>query len=256
MTTQPTSQGYSNDLALWFFASASAILLAVSMPATFAVVAPFHSSGSTFGLVLALGTLLAFEVGAVGCKLVTLAIPGWAGRMNLLTALLLGLTTLANYWHGSDLFSQAALAPSLAAIREAGYGPLVALVYAATIPILLFVFLSATVARAKQLSTASASPELTLASQRDQAIVDALEALTTRLAASQAISVVAPQETSQPVASPAQLPEEASGEALGASEASRYACPHCARPLANPGLVGLAKRYGHCAACKAAKEAA
>src|SRR5690242_571539 len=121
-----------NDPALIFFASASGLLLAVSMPATYAVVAPFHSSGDWFGIGLALATLLAFEVGAVGCKLVTLAIPKWSLRMNLLTVLLLAMTTVANYAHGFDLFATASLSPTLASIRSAGYAPLVASVYSAT----------------------------------------------------------------------------------------------------------------------------
>jgi hypothetical protein len=234
---------YSGDVALLFFGGASAILLAVSMPATYAVVAPFHNSGDNFGIILALGTLLAFEIGAVGCKLVTLAIPTWAGRMNLMTIILLGLTTLANYWNGYDLFARADLAPSLAAVRTAGYGWLVALVYAATIPVLLFVFLSATVARAKQIDKESkVSPENTLAAQRDKAIVTALEVFTKRLEGAQIVPLSTP-------AMPA-LPEEASGEKVEEAEAKTYSCPHCNAPLANGGLIGLAKRYGHCAACK------
>jgi hypothetical protein len=38
-----------------------------------------------------------------------------------------------------------------------------------------------------------------------------------------------------------------------ASPARAYECPHCGSALAKPGLVGLAKRYGHCEACKPAK---
>src|SRR6266511_5622510 len=104
-----------NDPALIFFAGASGLLLAVSIPATYAVVSPFHSSGDWFGIGLALATLLAFEVGAIGCKLVTLAIPRWGLRMNLLTIALLAITTVANYANGYDLFLASSLAPTLAA---------------------------------------------------------------------------------------------------------------------------------------------
>lgn len=235
---------YRNDPALVFFASASGLLLLVSMPATYAVVAPFHSSGDWLGIGLALATLLAFEVGAIGCKLVTLAIPKWGLRMNLLTIVLLSLTTVANYSHGYDLFSQASLAPTLATIRNAGYAPLVASVYSATIPILLFVFLSATVARVKQLQISS-SHEPSLAEQRDRAILAALDVLSERLAVEASPSVALaspiPASPSKPVVA---LPLASS------EEVASYQCPHCARPLAKPGLVGLAKRYGYCKACK------
>jgi hypothetical protein len=175
---------YKNDIALAFFAGAAAILLLVSMPATYAVVAPFHSAGDYFGIGLALGTLLAFEIGAVGCKLVTLAIPQWSGRMNLLTILLLGLTTLANYWHGVDLFQQAQLAPSLAAVRDAGYGGLAASIYAAVIPLLLFVFLSATVARVKQLQTSA--PLEAVTHDDSQLLLELAQAMQDRDASAQA----------------------------------------------------------------------
>src|SRR6476646_7676507 len=107
-----TNSKYHNDIALMFFAGASTLLLTVSMPATYAVVAPFHSSGDWLGVGLALATLLAFEVGAVGCKLVTLTIPAWNKRMNALTIVLLVLTTIANYMHGYDLFTLASLSPT------------------------------------------------------------------------------------------------------------------------------------------------
>jgi hypothetical protein len=220
-----------NDPALIFFGSASGLLLAVSMPATYAVVAPFHSEGDWFGIGLALATLLAFEVGAVGCKLVTLAIPKWSLRMNALTILLLTMTTVANY-------------ATLANIRNAGYAPLVAIVYSATIPILLFVFLSASVARIKQLQ-ASTSAASSLAERRDLAILAALETLSERL-----------QEVPQGVKLASSMSDTPSdiGPLLEAPTAPlalpNYPCPHCGTSLAKPGLVGLAKRYGYCASCK------
>lgn len=193
------------DPALLFFGGAALLLLLVSMPATYAMVAPFHAgNGDRAGIVLALATLLAFEVGAVGCKLVTLAIPTWNGRMNVLTIILLLLTTIANYANGYDLFASATLNPTLASIRAAGYGWLVATVYSATVPILLFVFLSATVARAKHLhaSTPAGTPTATLTARRDEALISALNALAARLSGDSA----APAPALPPASIPA-LPD-------------------------------------------------
>lgn len=137
------------DIACMFFGVAAVLTLCVSLPATYAVLAPFHNDGSPLGQLLAIFAVVVFEVGAVGAKLITLAIPEWARRLNVLTLVLLLLTTAANYAHGADLLATAPLASSLAQVRQAGYGPLAAVGAAALFPTLLYVWLSAFVARCK-----------------------------------------------------------------------------------------------------------
>jgi hypothetical protein len=165
--------------------------------------------------------------------------------MNALTIVLLGMTTLANYANGYDLFSSSSLSATLASIRSAGYGGLVAIIYSATIPVLLFVFLSATVARARQLQATDLAPDTSLADRRDTAILAALEALTERLATSQ-VTVLDEAPASKA------LPLDSDTLELDTAVSSNpgYMCPHCLAPLAKAGLVGLARRYGHCASCK------
>ena len=136
------------DPALWFFGAVAGAFLIVSVPATYAIVAPFHS-----GWVLTVAMLLALEVGAVGCKLAGLAVPRWSNWLNLLTVIMLLLTTVANYAAGSDALEVAKLPPTLASWKAAGAGWVFATIYAGLVPLFLYVFLSLVVKRVVQLSS-------------------------------------------------------------------------------------------------------
>lgn len=139
--------------ALAFFGAGTLLTLGVSLPATYAALALFHDDRGGWGWVLTLFALIVFELGAVGAKLATLAIPRWRGRLTLLTVALLGVTTAANYAHGYDLSQAAQATPTLAAVLRDPNGAVAATVAAAALfPLLLFVFLSAFVARAEQLA--------------------------------------------------------------------------------------------------------
>lgn len=127
---------------LWFFGICVLLTLGVSIPATYDALRLWH------GWELGVFALLVFEVGAVGAKLATLAIPEWRGRLTALAVCLLGVTTAANYAHGYDLAKAAQASPTLAAVLADPTGAVLATVLAAALfPVLLFVFLSAFVAR-------------------------------------------------------------------------------------------------------------
>lgn len=159
------------DPALWFFGSTALAFLIVSVPATYAIVAPFHS-----GWLLTVAMLLALEVGAVGCKLAGLAVPSWSKGLNGLTILLLLLTTIANYAAGSDALATAKLPPTLAEWKAEGWGWAFATIYAGIVPLFLFVFLSLAVKRVTQLRINPGAP-LTLAEQRDQLVIETITLL-------------------------------------------------------------------------------
>ena len=157
------------DPALWFFGAVAGAFLIVSVPATYAIVAPFHS-----GWVLTVAMLLALEVGAVGCKLAGLAVPRWSNWLNLLTVIMLLLTTVANYAAGSDALEVAKLPPTLASWKAAGAGWVFATIYAGLVPLFLYVFLSLVVKRVVQLS--STAP-LTSAPTAEQLMMETVTTL-------------------------------------------------------------------------------
>jgi len=140
-----------HDSAALFFGLAALLTLAVSIPATFALLRPFHDAGGWGGWALALFAMLVFELGAVGAKLITIAIPQWRWHLTALTVVLLLLTTIGNYLHGAELFRAAALPPTLAQLRAAGYGPWLVGGSAALFPALLFIWLFAFVARVEMI---------------------------------------------------------------------------------------------------------
>lgn len=165
------------DPAVQFFGIAAVLTLAISVPATWAGLAPFHATGPD-DVLLPTAAMLVFEIGAVGAKLITLAVPQWSMRLNLLTLVLLLLTTLANYAHGLDLFLAASLPPSLAAVRSDPTGQvLITIGAAALFPSLLYAWLTAVVARCKMLAVHHGA----CAAQRDTALVQ-VEQLTEHVA--------------------------------------------------------------------------
>lgn len=146
------------DPAALFFGVAALLTLGVSIPATFALLRPFHDAGGYAGWGLTFFAMLVFEVGAVGAKLITIAIPQWRGRLTLLTLALLVLTSVGNYLHGAELWRAAELPPTLASLRGAWLEPWLVAGAAALFPALLFVWLLAFAARVEQLHTPALAP--------------------------------------------------------------------------------------------------
>ena len=146
------------DPAQLFFAVCGLLTLVVSLPATFALLRPFHDTGDWPGVMLAGFATAVFEIGAVGAKLITLVVPQWNKRLTALTVTLLILTTIGNWLAGVELFRVAHLPPTLAEWREAGAGPYLAGIAAALFPSLLFVWLTALTARVKHLATPAQAP--------------------------------------------------------------------------------------------------
>jgi hypothetical protein len=175
-----------HDSAVVFFGTAALATLGVSIPATFALLEPFHDSW-----LLALFAMLVFELGAVGAKLITIAIPQWRKQLTALTVVLLLLTTIGNYLHGAELFRAAELPPTLAQLRADGYAPVLVGGSAALFPALLFIWLFAFVARIEQLTHVEqvvnrreqvVSRREQLLNSREQQIADAEQAFAQRAA--------------------------------------------------------------------------
>lgn len=142
------------DVPAQFFAACAVLTLTVSIPATFALLRPFHDAGGWSGVAFAVFAMLVLEIGAVGAKLISVVIPKWWWHLTALTVALLVLTTLGNYLHGVELFHAAELPPTLAAIRDDKTGAWLApLLAAALFPLLLFVWLTALTERLKALTT-------------------------------------------------------------------------------------------------------
>lgn len=159
------------DVPAQFFAACAVLTLTVSIPATFALLRPFHDAGGWIGVAFAVFAMLVLEIGAVGAKLISVVIPRWWWHLTALTVALLVLTTLGNYLHGVELFRAAQLPPTLAAIRNDTTGAWLApLLAAALFPLLLFVWLTALTERLKMIGgdnthVASLQAELTEARQ-------------------------------------------------------------------------------------------
>jgi hypothetical protein len=107
--------------------------LIVSAPATYNLVAIYHSDGSSVGIAATVALLLILEGGAVASKLATL----WASEARRwlvgFTLFALGVNTLSNLIHGGVVATDNGL-PWLAAWGGA-------LVYAAFLPALLYLML-------------------------------------------------------------------------------------------------------------------
>lgn len=135
---------YTSDFALWFTGAGTALFFAVSGPATFYIVRPFHDDGTPFGFIAAIALFIALEWGAIGSKLATL----WVKDYGITTTLdyickgLLVLTTLGNLIAADAIFSAAKVTGALQAVQSY---PLLywtaCIVYAGIVPILLYQFL-------------------------------------------------------------------------------------------------------------------
>jgi hypothetical protein len=171
------------DVPAQFFAACAVLTLTVSIPATFALLRPFHDAGGWIGVAFAVFAMLVLEIGAVGAKLISVVIPRWWWHLTALTVALLVLTTLGNYLHGVELFRAAELPPTLAAIRNDKLGAWLApLLAAALFPLLLFVWLTALTERLKALTAYEQ-----VMSRREQELEHREQALDNRLATSEQV---------------------------------------------------------------------
>lgn len=125
-----------------------ALFCVVSSPATYKAVEPFHHNNWIF----AAAYFAALEFGAIACKLLTVALPRFRGRLSLMTFFLLFVTSVSNYITGRDLFLTADLGPTFKVIKDWGWDELATLIYAGTIPTLLYIFLSMAAQRAEDLT--------------------------------------------------------------------------------------------------------
>lgn len=121
------------DVGLWVFGVIAAACLVVSAPATYRLVALYHSDGTALGIISSVSLLIVLEIGAVAAKLATLWVT--TGRRWLLGFVVgaLGVNTLSNFLHGVALAGASGLSPW---VTWPG-----ALLYAAAIPALLYLML-------------------------------------------------------------------------------------------------------------------
>jgi hypothetical protein len=218
----------SRDVPLTIFGSIVTLLVVVSAPATYHVIAQFHSAGDWIGTVFAVAMLISLEVGAVGCKFSTALVPQWRHGLNILTIALLILTTIANYAVGHDYIMLASSpGPTLESWRDAGYAPLMALIFAGIVPLLLFVFMSLFVARYKAL--------LQQPTQRDIYTEIREEIQEARREFRAALPGMTTDDESAPIVS--------------VRTTTAYECPSCSAPLSQS-KYGAARRWGHCEYCR------
>lgn len=228
-----------HDLGFVVLGCGIVIALAVSTPATFLVVEPFHHDN----LVLAILSCLLIGFAAVVCKLTTLILPEFTRRLDLLTIALLTVEWFSNYAHGLDLFTTAALGSTFGSIRAAGFGPVAALIYASIPPLFLFAFLHMAVTRARRLLYNLTAIEM------QQKLAPVREAM-------QLVSLM--QQELQQIGrgmQPPALPDatyarpDAPEQVQYAPPVPSYACMKCGAYVAGAAQRAASKRWG-CAQCK------
>lgn len=117
--------------------------LVVSAPATYRIVAAYHSDGTPLGIASAVAMLVILEVGAVMAKLATLWTPRNHAYLIGFTIGALVINTLSNWIHGGLTASANGIA------WVAAWGG--ALLYAAMLPGLIYLFLHLTCDRVAEM---------------------------------------------------------------------------------------------------------
>jgi hypothetical protein len=113
--------------------------LIVSGPATYSLVARYHSDNTPLGIAATVALLVILEVGAVASKLATLWAPEARRWLIGFTVVALGVNTLSNWLHGAALATANGFGWFAAWVG--------ALLYAALIPVLIYLMLSLIVQR-------------------------------------------------------------------------------------------------------------
>ena len=276
-----TKPNYLKDVGLWLFGVLSLAALAVSIPATLAVVGWFHLDGTEFGYWMSIAMITLFELAAVGCIITPLWAP--AEDLNGMANLLLGLTTGANFIHGLQIFAgQKDLPASVAYIQQTPILLWIACaLYAGIVPFLLKKFLSKFVQRVQRLRGDATDAQLSVqrAMEPVQLVLAQAELLAQAMQRLQVLQTPALQtmqlharvaETVQPVlqdalpiqptyAAPVQTCIAPMHDALHNAfeySADAYSCIKCNRLNDAPGQ-GLEKRKSSgrwgCPKCKASE---
>lgn len=233
-----------HDPQFRFYAVGAALAFCVSAPATFAMVSPFHQAGELFtagwwlGGVLSSALVLLLEAGAIGAMI--------AGR-HWLCAGLLCLTFIANYATGNDYWSRAALgaAPTLKAWRDGWLGWAAPILYAASVPALLALFLHYAVARAHELRGAVRTSD-----EQSALVIAQVQQTSAQQLALVAELVERVHELAAPQRADLALPRQ---EALPPPQ-RRYTCAACGQELTQQAHAAAHShgRGGRCKACRAA----
>ena len=185
--------------------------LVVSAPATYRVVAAYHSDGTPLGIASAVALLVILEAGAVMAKLATLWAPRNRGALLAFTLGALAVNTLSNWIYGG-LTAGANGLHWIAAWAGA-------LLYAAALPAVIYLFLHLTCERVAELRGVqrTVSEEVTRILQPvTHAVEVARQAGAALSTIAPAPALPAPQET---YARPEQVPTPA--------PALPSACPAC-----------------------------
>lgn len=128
---------FDGPIAIYAIIGVAALI--VSAPATYALVARYHSDGTPWGIAATVALLVILEAGAVASKLATIWAPEARRWLVGFCIAALGVNTLSNWLHG------AALAAANGLGWLAAWGG--ALIYAAFLPALLYLMLSLIVQR-------------------------------------------------------------------------------------------------------------
>lgn len=133
------------------FGLIAAAALVVSAPATYNLVAVYHSDGTAAGIAATVALLVILELGAVAAKLSTLWVREGRGWLHAFVFGALAVNTLSNWLHGGALAAAAGVGWFAAWVG--------ALVYAAFLPALLFLMLHLICARVATLRGLSVTVE-------------------------------------------------------------------------------------------------
>lgn len=238
-------QQLRRDPEFLFFAAMVGLALAISAPFTYGIAAPFHQAGAQgsaawwAGGVLTIALVILLEAGAVGSRV--------AGVVWLSRALLL-LTFVANYVTGSSYWARADLSamPALLTWRLSWLGWVAPVLYAASVPVLLDVFMGHALTRAR--GVLSGAPRTVVGEvaelRRD---VRSVAAALVELAEGQRRLLVAPEQVSYP------RPEHVADVAAEMPQTGDpWACSACG-VVATTGQRGAATTHGYwrCKGCGA-----
>ena len=232
-------QQLRRDPEFLFFAAMVGLALAISAPFTYGIAAPFHQAGEQgsaawwAGGVLTIALVILLEAGAVGSRVAGVV---WLSRALLLLTFVANYVTGSSYWARADLTAM----PALEAWRLSWFGWVAPVLYAASVPVLLDVFMGHALARAR--GVLSGAPRTVVGEvaelRRD---VRALAGY---------VREVLPALPEQATYAAPRLVHDAGTQAsLTPNKAARvYACPSCGTSLSQ-GQYGAATKYGRCKSC-------
>jgi len=190
--------------------------LIVSGPATYSLVARYHSDNTALGIAATVALLVILEVGAVACKLATLWAPEARRWLIGFTVAALGVNTLSNWLHGAALATANGLGWFAAWVG--------ALLYAALIPVLIYLMLSLIVQRVALLR----GVQRTTADEVAMVLRPVLHAVAVAQQARQSLAELAPVAAlPEPQASYPRAQQVAEPEAAQPALTLPTACPAC-----------------------------